>query len=357
MPATTPSSPIPSSRRLPPKRPSLSPRTTTTTRYTEADTYKDKFDLLSVKAELGASILAGLASVGGAGQYLAETRSLNLVVQASMHYSITTVDERLDLMTSGVADCLVSRTLDSDFATHVVIGITWGARCVVSARRQCVASADRSHMAGELQSHLGLLRLVGTNAEAGGELDKDVVDLSADQALEVTVHGDVLANDGLVPTDFASARAYIRNLPKYIECANDGKGKPISYALMPLPLLGMFKLLEIEADVAVRQLSVDCLEKFVKLLDDHRSACQRLSDYRSRLLSHSGTVRPNHLRDVEDALGNMRGWEATVKSEYATLLKEVRSGRADGQQLWGPPRQVSQRRSDKRRRAGPHALR
>ncbi|RYP83149.1 hypothetical protein DL769_001455 [Monosporascus sp. CRB-8-3] len=306
----------------------------TITQYSEADTYKDRLDFLSVKAELGASILAGLASVEGSGRYLSETHNSNLVAQASMYYSITSVNEKLNLAASGVADCLAFRTFDTDVATHVVVGITWGARCVVSAKRQCIASADRSQIAGELQSHLGLPKLLGVKMEAGGDLDKEVVGLTADRLFEVTVHGDVLANDGLTPTDFESARTFIRNLPKYIECTNDGKGKPISYTLMPLSFLGMINLLEIKADVAVHQLSVDCLEKFVKLFDDFRGAQQRLYDYHSRIQIHSTTVPPDHLQDVEDMLGKMRGWEATIKSDYATTLKDVRSGKADAQQLW-----------------------
>ena len=307
----------------------------TNSKYSVAETYKDKLEFLDVKAELGASVLAGLVSVGGSGRYLSDTRSSNLVAQASIHFSITTVDEKLNLMANGVEGSLAFRTIDTDVATHVVIGITWGAHCVVSAKRQCAASADRSQISGELQASLGILKMLGVRATANGGLDKEAVDVTGDRSFEVTVHGDVLANDGLTPTDFDGAQAFIRNLPKYVECSNDGKGKPISYALLPLHILSVFNLLEIKADIVIHQLSIDCLEKFVKLFDDFRLAQQTLNDYHARIIGHSATVPYSHLRDVEDMLGQMRGWEAATKSEYAATLKDVRSGRADAQVLWG----------------------
>jgi len=305
----------------------------TITKYSETDTFKDKLDFLGVKAELGASILAGLVSVEGSGRYLSDTRNSNLVAQASMHYSITTVDEKLNITANGVAECLAFRALDTDVATHVVVGITWGARCVVSAKKQVALSASRGQVTGEVQSGLSLLKLFTVSADAGGGADKDATEVTIDRSFELTVHGDVLANDGVTPTDFDGARSFVRSLPKYIECANDGKGKPISYTLMPLTLLSMFNLVEVKADLTLHQLSLDCLDRFVKLFDDFHGAKQKLYDYHTRLQSQPTTVPHGHLQEVHDMLGRLRGWEATAKSDYASILEEVRSGKADAQKL------------------------
>ncbi|OIW25493.1 hypothetical protein CONLIGDRAFT_718320 [Coniochaeta ligniaria NRRL 30616] len=304
-------------------------------KYAEANTFKDKLDFLGVKAELGASILAGLASVEGCGRFLSTSRNSSLVAEVSLSYSITTVDEKVNLTANGIGDCLAFRTLDTDVATHVVVGISWGAQCVVSARRQCAALNERNKITGELQASLGVFKQLDVNLKPGVDVDKESAGVSTDGSFEVTVHGDVLANDGLMPTDFETAQTFIRNLPKYIECANDGKGKPISYALMPLSLLSMFNLVDIKAEVVVHQLSVDCLEKFVKLFDDFRAAQERLYDYQARIQSHAAAIPPSHVKDVDDMLGKMRGWEATVKSDYAATLKDLRSGKAgDAQRLW-----------------------
>jgi hypothetical protein len=44
----------------------------------------------------------------------------------------------------------------------------------------------------------------------------------------------MVATDGLVTTNLASAEPFVRNQKKYINVTNDGKGKPLSYALLPL---------------------------------------------------------------------------------------------------------------------------
>ena len=84
------------------------------------DTYKQKFEELGVSAELGASILAGVVEVGGSGHYLTEERDSDEVLQAAVYHKITTVHEKLNLMSPGLKACLAITSISSSEATHVV---------------------------------------------------------------------------------------------------------------------------------------------------------------------------------------------------------------------------------------------
>ena len=59
------------------------------------DSYKERLSKMKIGAELGASFLSGLINVDGAANYLKDTRNSNSLEQASIHYIITTVEEKL----------------------------------------------------------------------------------------------------------------------------------------------------------------------------------------------------------------------------------------------------------------------
>ncbi|KAH0565816.1 hypothetical protein GP486_000785 [Trichoglossum hirsutum] len=305
-------------------------------KFSRTDTYKEKFDRLDVESELSASFLAGLVKVEGSGRYLTDKRDTNLVMQSSMHYSVTTVEEDLNLASGEIKKCMAFDTLESDVATHVVSGISWGAQCVITAKSQVAIFQDRNQIAGELDAQFGHLKIIGLGRSGAVGLSKEALERKAEHSFEVTVYGDVLANDGLVPADFESAQKFIGNVHKYIEAANDGKGKPITYTLMPLSLLKMFRILEIKGDITLRRLSTECLEKFVQLFDDLRDTQQNLHDYSVRIRSHPSAIPPEHLVAVTDYLSLARTAEASLKSDYARALKDVRASKddADAEQLW-----------------------
>jgi ribosome biogenesis GTPase A len=253
-----------------------------------------------------------------------------------MHYSITTVEEKLNLAAEEIKKCLAFDILDSDTATHVVTEISWGAQCVITAKSQIAVLQDRDQIAGELEAQLGLLKIIGLGNKGALGLSKESSEKKAEYSFEVTVCGDVLANDGLVPTDFESTQKFISNVPKYIATANSGKGKPITYTLMPLSTLKMFHILEIKSDVIIRQIRTNCLEEFVQLFDDLRDAQQNLHDYNTQIRSHPSAIPPAHLEIVQDHLDRARMTEASLKSDYARALTDVRAGKdgGDEQQLW-----------------------
>jgi hypothetical protein len=102
----------------------------TDVRTVEVRTFKEKCAQLGVDLDLGASILAGLVPVKGCARYLAmhtDTRAAH----TSVWYSVTTVEEELNLASPGIKESLAFSALDTDIATHVVVGIRWGANYVV----------------------------------------------------------------------------------------------------------------------------------------------------------------------------------------------------------------------------------
>ncbi|KAN0102681.1 hypothetical protein V8E51_010994 [Hyaloscypha variabilis] len=265
--------------------------------FTNNDTYEEKFSKLRVTAELGASFLSGMVSVGGSGRFLTETRSSNRTRQVACLYNTTTVREKLNLTAFTNPDLKTLLNLDV------------------------------------IQSGAGLAKLsviasVGTKAE--GEFEKTKQNSQA--TFEIKVYGDFVADDD-IPTDFESACRYIKNMPASIAASKGGKGKPLVYTLLPLEMLHFIYDLELKHHISLKQLSLEVLEQFVHLFDEWCSARQRLNDYHTDVTSHQFCLPRQHLNETVDQLNQVKAGEISLRESYANALGNVRTGTADPQCL------------------------
>jgi GTPase SAR1 family protein len=300
-------------------------------KYSSLNTYKEKFSQFDIEPSLSASFLAGLFDVDGSGRYLTAKRDGNLNVEASLIYNLRTVNESINFQAHGLEDCLSLHTLDAGLATHVVAEIEWGSRNVITVKQSVSHTGNINQTAAKIGHQLSIFR---SKFSSGGNFERAGVDEDLDNSFEVSVVGDINATDGLVPTDLNGARIFLSNMPKYVAAANDGKGKPLTYALLPISTLASLLKIEVSREIAVRQLSIDCAESFVQAFDELAAASQDLNDYRSLLLSHRDYISQDHIRWVGERISAARKLETKLKCRYAATLTDVRSGREDDSLLW-----------------------
>ncbi|KAF5693040.1 P-loop containing protein [Fusarium denticulatum] len=188
---------------LPPNTVETTEISSSNTKFIFDDTLKGKFAAFGVKEELGVSILAGLAKVEGSGLYLSDKRHTNHATQCSLLYDITTVYEKLNFTASGVKKSIKLRELDTDVATHVVTGISWGQRIVFTARQQLHLSEDSSNVSR---------KLAATLTQIEEELLGGGTHICLEDSAEISIFGDDL---GTVPilTDLAGAQSIIKDIP------------------------------------------------------------------------------------------------------------------------------------------------
>jgi len=190
---------------------------TTTFDYSESDSFEEKFSRMGLNAELKASFLGGLVNVAGSGSYLTESRDTNRIMQASLHYRITTVHESLQFMSNDLKGLFAFKNVDGSFATHVVAGITWGAYTVVTAKHQLSKHDTKTEtdINGALKAKLEALQL-GVSGTRGYEKDGDQ---SSDYNFDVHVHVDILADVGALQTTLARckrrSRARTNSSPRF----------------------------------------------------------------------------------------------------------------------------------------------
>lgn len=153
---------------------------------------------------------------------------------------------------------------------------------------------------GALDARLDFWRSFKLSGQGQGSFSD--TNQSTDESLEITVFGDVLANDGVVLTDLNSANHFLKNVQNYITSANDGKGKPLTYKLMPLSLLVSVLNRATSIPLTIERLETESFGKFVQVFDDLTSIRQELNDYRAFLQQHRDYVPPDHIRTISNRI-------------------------------------------------------
>lgn len=191
-----------------------------------SESIQSKFWELGIGAEFGASLLGGIVKLDISGDFLKSNRSFENTAQASMTYLVKTVDETLKLNSIRAIECLApgaSGIVADGIATHVVSGISWGARCRVTAKRNLSDSEDRLKVSGAISASLSKFK--GFKGGLGGRAEVGNLDDKSFKGLDITVVGDVLPdNNSMLPTDLESAYTFMENIQTYIAKCNGGMG-------------------------------------------------------------------------------------------------------------------------------------
>ncbi|XDG00479.1 hypothetical protein ABKA04_000094 [Annulohypoxylon sp. FPYF3050] len=317
----------------PAKSSSVTDMPKTDRRFIRSETKREKPSNMNISAELNASFLSGLVKADGSGSYLNNAHNSKKVLEASLVYNITTKSEALRLNDEEVKKALAFKSLKMTTATHVVIGIEWGANSIVTFRSTITEKNNKTDIEGHFKLAFDKLKFIkvsgGSDATVDGSEGEDL------STLEFTVFGDVLAEEDATPLDIDSAVRYMRNVPQCIKKANNGKGKPIVYTLLPIEMLSLFWMdeIQIEIDSHYRSIGAEYLEKFVQLFDQIHDIECALNDYHSFIMSHSTYGPIEHLKTVRNNRDKVRQRQASLKTEYAKLLQEIRGGKDKFEEL------------------------
>ncbi|KAH6678225.1 hypothetical protein B0J14DRAFT_582210 [Halenospora varia] len=291
------------------------------------DSYGEKFERMGVGNELGGSILAGMVEPTGSGKYLEESRESRQTLHAALHYKITTAQEKLNVMSDDIKDCLNTTSIRNSEVTHVVTGIEWGVQSIVTAKHRLTADSKSSKAEAEFRKTFEEFR---SFVENPGQPDHGG---NGDMLLDITAFSDIL-DEGIIMHNFEEASQFLELLPLHIKDENDGKGKPVSYTLLSVGMLPMFLPVEVSFDLKAEPPSAECLKQFLHLFDEFKSSQQKLNDYHLHASSRKLYIADSHLRDVEGRMRRMTSAEKTLKARYTALLKSVRGGTADAENLW-----------------------
>ncbi|XXG95290.1 hypothetical protein Hte_001551 [Hypoxylon texense] len=98
------------------------------------DSIVEKFKQLGISHELGASFLTGLVPVNGAACYLECLRESNRTMEGAIYFDISREKLELSLKNGDINKHLSREAVQCKDSTHIVTGVTFGTRIIISVR-------------------------------------------------------------------------------------------------------------------------------------------------------------------------------------------------------------------------------
>uniref|UniRef100_A0AC34FZF4 Uncharacterized protein n=1 Tax=Panagrolaimus sp. ES5 TaxID=591445 RepID=A0AC34FZF4_9BILA len=177
-----------------------------------------------------ASFLAGLIKVKGHGKYLSTTKTSTRQSSGSLICNMSTKFQSINVDTPEVVGLLSPESVRSTpNATHVVVGIQWGAVATATLTYASNELTDKKNIDAALEVKLKCIKTAA--AGSGTYVDDSSV---ASRNFSLDFYMDALPSGDKLPQTVEESIEFMRKLPDLIKTANNGRGTPIFYELLPL---------------------------------------------------------------------------------------------------------------------------
>ena len=323
---------------IPPDSPALSvidnDRSKITTSITSS--LKEKLHILNVSADLKLSVLARLIQLEGAAKYLDHKKTSFKSVECALVYNITTVVEKLNIWHEEVKKRVYVDALTDHRATHVVVQIDWGANCTITVTDQNSEDDEKKEVEGNLMAQVA--KLPGLLSAAGGGTGAVWTNEQKEdwKKFSLEIFCDVLLDSSCQnPTTVDGAMEVIRNLPRLIQKSNNGKGKALTYTMLPLSLPVLRKHFGISHSINQVHRNVDetRILKLVRVFDDLSEITQQAYDQFEKMNKHRDCVTVSELEEARTMLRTLEDHEGSLRSDLKKGLEAVRSDKNDAESL------------------------
>ena len=151
-------------------------------------------------------------------------------------------------------------------ATHVLVGIDWGAMGTITCEDENLDNEEATTVKGALEAEV---KKVKGLLDVGGSASADFTDQNKSTGRKFTYYSkcDVFDRQGDLPTSFEGAVEQVRKMPTTLAGYNKGKRVPITFRLLPIKRL--LKRLKVKSseDIIFQTLREDLVEKCVQVVE------------------------------------------------------------------------------------------
>jgi hypothetical protein len=221
--------------------------------YEITDRISEKFHKLSVNAELQLSVLAGMVNLQGSGKYLKEDKQSFKAGRMTLLYSITTKYQEISISNLELKKIIDLNVIDSFEATHIVVGIHWGANCTITSEYANQENKKQTEVEGLLKAEADKITYSIKGEGKGNYEDRDN---EYTEIFTFRCNCDIVT-DGDLPTTLPQVVDFVKKLPKLVGKDNNGKGKPLTYTLLPISSVLNYFDHERKVDFVLKQLKND----------------------------------------------------------------------------------------------------
>ena len=272
---------------LPPNSPAISKTDNlyNDKRFASVNSLEEKFRQLKVTGELQLSVLAGMCELGGSAEYLRQKMDGCGTAVCTQIRRIKTATERLEVSHDQVKNNISENAIRHPRATHVVIEIEWGADYVITGREE--------------------KRIIENNKKT----QRKVTETEKKTETLVEIFGDVLPS--ILPRTLDDAQKMMEKIPERIEKCNDGKGRPLTYVMIPT----------FDLDRQLSDTPRQSIRTFISIDEDRTMNIVRLFDHATQLRQK---VQKGMGSEADDSFEVHEAW---AKYKLCRRVEKVRSGR------------------------------
>lgn len=285
-----------------------------------SDSISEKYEKLGIDAELSLSILSGLVKVSGSAAYLYDQKSSARTERMTLAYAVHTVHQELD----GIRGKIDKDSLDAVEATHVVIGIDWGAKCNVTCEYENTENEEDTQVKGKLRAEIEKLKdIISLKGEANLDMKKN--DRGKGNKFSFHSKCDVSDMDKDIPSSFEAAVKMATSLPSVVKKTNGGKGVPISYTMMSLATLRKMCKMQLKTGVICKKIEEDLVQRCLETMEDVTKTRQKIADLVSTVSENQDAALEDDIAKAQDLQKNFTRSEVKFKAKLMEKLVAVRS--------------------------------
>ena len=292
-------------------------------KYSFSDSFEEKFSNLNVEAELKLSVMGGLFKLEGSAKYLNEQKSSFKSVKSSLIYNIKTKRQFISLTNENLKPLVSSVALGVKNATHVIVGIDWGANTVASFEYENNEHSEKKKIEGSLRAHMekAAFSISGSASVKFDESEKKI-----GESLAIRFYGDFIPKNEDLPNSVEKTIELMKKIPKFIEDSNDCKGVPIEIELIPIDLAEKLFAFESKVERLLFDVNVESINRIQRELDLHLEAKQKFNDCKKDAIENADYFPDSTIKLIDEAEQNINTAETRFRSLLSKLLVGIRSG-------------------------------
>ncbi|KAM6897532.1 neoverrucotoxin subunit alpha-like [Xenentodon cancila] len=222
-----------------------------------SDSTESKSSLLDIDASLEASCLCGLVKVEGSAKYLNDQKKFTNQSRVTFQYKATTHFKQLFMSNTAILNKHQIREVKKFSATHVVVGILYGANAFFVFDSQKLDTSSVQDIQGNM--HAVITKIPSFNVDGQVKIHLTEQEKALTDKFSCKFHGDFILKSN--PSTFEAAVKTYVELPKLLGEKKENT-VPMKVWLMPLKKLNL-KAVEVKSDVSVGLVKnvCDALEK------------------------------------------------------------------------------------------------
>ena len=217
-------------------------------------------------------------------------------------------------------------------ATHVLVGIEWGAMGTITCEDEKNDGEEATKVKGALEAELKKLKgVLDLGGSTGAEYDSYYEDKNKSTGRKFTYYSkcDEFDKDGNLPTAFEEAVEQAKKLPTILARYNKGKGVPITFSLMPIEsLLKRFKV-ESSINVVFHSLRENSVQRCVQVVESATRLRQECYDLKTQLNDNKDCIPDDVLTKVEELHNKFSVDETAFREDLQNVLKRARSNEGE----------------------------